>query len=80
LSNSEKKIKDHTASQQQEHQEILQRHLKFIDRLMADKKELSDKCETLSSELLDRDKKLDEKVKEIEDRHAKYASFLRANF
>jgi 5-azacytidine-induced protein 1 len=63
----------------QEQQEILQRHLKFIDRLMADKKELSDKCDTLSSELQERDNRTNDKLKDVSDQHARYlfAKFAR---
>ncbi len=57
---------------QQEQQEILQRHLTFIDRLMADKKELSQQCDTLSSELADRDKRTNEKLAQLAEQHAKY--------
>ena len=62
------------AAKQQEQQEVLQRHLKFIDRLMADKKELSEKCDTLSSELQDSDKRMGDKLKEVSEQHNRYAS------
>ena len=72
VSCSEQKTKDQIAAVQQEHQEILQRHLTFIDRLMSDKKELSTKCDTLSSELQERDKRTSDKLKELSEQHARY--------
>lgn len=38
---------------------------------MADKKELSDKCDTLTLELQDRDKRIGDKVKDIHEQHAR---------
>ena len=55
--------------QKEEMEEIIKKHLDFIDQLVNDKKELGDQCETLMSTL-----------KEVEAKNSKYVADLKEKF
>jgi hypothetical protein len=52
-----------------EYEETIQRHLSFIDRLLADKQALSEKCDLLTQELKRMEKMFNESVSEMKRRH-----------
>ena len=58
-------------SQKKEYEQIIKRHLQFIDQLMEDKKLLTNKCETLLEDLKILDKKMSSKVASMQENHAK---------
>lgn len=53
--------------QKTEYEETVQRHLNFIDQLIDDKKTLSEKCESLVTELKQVDKKYSDKIRQMQD-------------
>ena len=53
--------------QKTEYEETVQRHLNFIDQLIDDKKTLSEKCESLVSELKQVDKKYSDKIRQMQE-------------
>ncbi|CAF3411768.1 unnamed protein product [Rotaria socialis] len=55
--------------QKDEYESIIQRHLKFIDQLIDDKKKLSHRCELLLYELKTIDKKYNSRIRSIEESH-----------
>ncbi|CAC5378679.1 AZI1 [Mytilus coruscus] len=55
--------------QKDEYEEAIKRHLGFIDQLIDDKKSMSEKCEKLVKELKTIDKKYQDKIKSLDDRH-----------
>ncbi|XP_065826390.1 centrosomal protein of 131 kDa-like isoform X2 [Oscarella lobularis] len=65
----EKDIKHRLASQKQQNDDAVQRHLAFIDQLIDDKKALSTRCESLVKELKSADTKYSRKIKEMEERY-----------
>eukprot|EP01105_Mastigella_eilhardi_P005036 TRINITY_DN1678_c0_g1_i7.p1 TRINITY_DN1678_c0_g1~~TRINITY_DN1678_c0_g1_i7.p1 ORF type:complete len:954 (+),score=222.71 TRINITY_DN1678_c0_g1_i7:14-2875(+) len=81
----EEKVK--IAQQEAKFQEVLSRHLEFVDRLMSDKKELSTKIEKLTQDLESAENNYDSKVKEIrtqfesetKKRHELWAAQERSN-
>ncbi|CAG5135243.1 unnamed protein product, partial [Candidula unifasciata] len=66
---TEKEMKKRLDVQKEEYEEAIKRHLSFIDQLIDDKKNLSEKCEKLVTELKTIDKKYQEKIKSLEDSH-----------
>ncbi len=52
-----------------EYEETIQRHLAFIDRLLADKQVLSEKCDLLTQELKRMEKMFNESMSEMKRRH-----------
>ncbi|KAK3090467.1 hypothetical protein FSP39_012118 [Pinctada imbricata] len=67
---ADKDMKKRLDVQKDEYEETIKRHLSFIDQLIDDKKSLSEKCETLVKELKTVDKKYQDKIKSMEDRHS----------
>ncbi|XP_061197331.1 centrosomal protein of 131 kDa-like [Saccostrea echinata] len=67
---TEKEMKKRLDVQKDEYEETIKRHLSFIDQLIDDKKNLSEKCEMLVKELKTVDKKYQDKIKTIEEKHA----------
>ena len=53
--------------QKTEYEETVQRHLNFIDQLIDDKKTLSEKCESLVTELKQVDKKYSDKIRQMQE-------------
>ena len=52
-----------------EYEETIQRHLAFIDRLLADKQSLSEKCDLLTQELKRMEKMFNDSIAELKRRH-----------
>ncbi|GFO00920.1 centrosomal protein of 131 kda-like [Plakobranchus ocellatus] len=67
---TEKEMKKRLDVQKEEYEEAIKRHLSFIDQLIDDKKNLSEKCEKVVTELKVVDKKYQEKIKAIEESHS----------
>ncbi|RUS74495.1 hypothetical protein EGW08_017746 [Elysia chlorotica] len=67
---TEKEMKKRLDVQKDEYEEAIKRHLSFIDQLIDDKKNLSEKCEKVVTELKVVDKKYQEKMKSIEESHS----------
>ncbi|CAF3507731.1 unnamed protein product [Rotaria sp. Silwood1] len=55
--------------QKDEYESIIQRHLKFIDQLIDDKKKISHRCELLLSELKTIDRKYNDRMRSVEETH-----------
>ena len=51
--------------QKEEYEETIKRHLGFIDQLIDDKKNLSERCEQLVKELKQVDKKYSDKIRSL---------------
>ncbi|KAL4239667.1 hypothetical protein ACF0H5_000473 [Mactra antiquata] len=66
---TEKDMKRRLDVQKDEYEETIKRHLSFIDQLIDDKKNLSEKCETLVKELKQVDKKYQDRLKSVTDKH-----------
>ena len=66
-SEQEKDAQQRLENQKAEYETTIQRHLGFIDQLIADKKELSDKVESLVTQHRATEKKLSDKVRLLED-------------
>ncbi|KAI8797479.1 centrosomal protein of 131 kDa [Biomphalaria glabrata] len=66
---TEKEMKKRLDVQKEEYEEAIKRHLSFIDQLIDDKKNLSEKCEKLVTELKSVDKKYQDKMKTLETNH-----------
>ncbi|CAF2118138.1 unnamed protein product [Rotaria magnacalcarata] len=67
--NLEQDFDFHFQRQKDEYESIIQRHLKFIDQLIDDKKKLSHRCELLLYELKTIDKKYNSRIRSIEESH-----------
>lgn len=67
---TEKEMKKRLDVQKDEYEETIKRHLSFIDQLIDDKKNLSEKCEMLVKELKTVDKKYQDKIKTMDEKHA----------
>ena len=71
-------LEEHMAKQEarkikgvrEEYEDTIQRHLSFIDRLLADKQTLSEKCDALASELKRVENMYSGGVGELKERHA----------
>ncbi|WAQ95629.1 CP131-like protein [Mya arenaria] len=66
---TDKEMKHRLDLQKEEYEETIKRHLSFIDQLIDDKKTLSERCETLVKELKQVDKKYQDRIKAITDKH-----------
>ena len=64
---TEKEMSKRLDVQKTEYEETVQRHLNFIDQLIDDKKTLSEKCESLVSELKQVDKKYSDKIRQMQE-------------
>lgn len=64
---TEKEMGKRLDVQKDEYEETVQRHLNFIDQLIDDKKSLSEKCETLVTEMKTIDKKYSDKIKNMHE-------------
>ncbi|XP_053392932.1 centrosomal protein of 131 kDa-like [Mercenaria mercenaria] len=67
---TDKEMKRRIEIQKDEYEETIKRHLSFIDQLIDDKKNLSEKCENLVKELKQVDKKYQDRFKAITDKHS----------
>ncbi|KAK3610710.1 hypothetical protein CHS0354_028100 [Potamilus streckersoni] len=65
----EREMKKRLDVQKDEYEDTIKRHLGFIDQLIDDKKNMSEKCENLVKELKTVDKKYQDKIKAMEDKH-----------
>ena len=52
-----------------EYESTITRHLGFIDRLLADKQSLSDKCDTLAEEMKRIEKRQASRAMDVQERH-----------
>nr|CAD7264176.1 unnamed protein product [Timema shepardi] len=68
--NTEKELKGRLKEQKQHLEAIIGRHQKFIDQLIADKKVLSEKCESLVRELKGSEDRHATNMRAIEERHS----------
>nr|CAD7570875.1 unnamed protein product [Timema californicum] len=68
--NTEKELKGRLKEQKQHLEAIIGRHQKFIDQLIADKKVLSEKCESLVRELKGSEDRHATIMRAIEERHS----------
>ncbi|KAJ3077106.1 hypothetical protein HDU98_008542 [Podochytrium sp. JEL0797] len=66
---SKKTLKTRLQAQRKEFENVVKRHLAFIDTLLSEKNELSKKCETLTDETRAMEKSFKEKIKMQEDQH-----------
>lgn len=64
---TEKEMSKRLDVQKTEYEETVQRHLNFIDQLIDDKKTLSEKCESLVTELKQVDKKYSDKIRQMQE-------------
>ena len=62
---TEKEMKKRLDVQKDEYEETIKRHLSFIDQLIDDKKNLSERCEQLVKELKQVDKKYSDKIRSL---------------
>ena len=62
---TEKEMKKRLDVQKEEYEETIKRHLGFIDQLIDDKKNLSERCEQLVKELKQVDKKYSDKIRSL---------------
>lgn len=65
----EKLIKQKISAEKTKYEPIIKRHQSFIDQLIADKKELNDKCEHLMSELKTMESRHAHNLQAAEQRH-----------
>ncbi|CAG2053976.1 unnamed protein product [Timema podura] len=68
--NTDKELKGRLKEQKQHLEAIIGRHQKFIDQLIADKKVLSEKCESLVRELKGSEDRHATNMRAIEERHS----------
>ena len=64
-----KESKQRLDAQRHEYEAAIARHQSFIDQLIEDKKAISQKCETLTTELRNTERRNKENVKAMESRH-----------
>ncbi|KAJ3132574.1 Centrosomal protein of 131 kDa [Geranomyces variabilis] len=64
-----KELKSKLALQRKEYETIIKRHLTFIDKLLAEKEELTKKCEALTGEVKALEKQFREKSIVLEEQH-----------
>ncbi|KAJ3158667.1 Centrosomal protein of 131 kDa [Geranomyces michiganensis] len=64
-----KELKSKLALQRKEYETIIKRHLTFIDKLLAEKEELTKKCEALTGEVKALEKQFREKSVVLEEQH-----------
>ena len=68
---TEKEMKKRLDVQKDEYEETIKRHLGFIDQLIDDKKNLSERCEQLVKELKTVDKKYQDRLRSLNDGYVK---------
>ncbi|TPX58588.1 hypothetical protein PhCBS80983_g03012 [Powellomyces hirtus] len=66
-----KELKSKLSLQRKEYETIIKRHLAFIDKLLAEKEELTKKCEALTGEVKALEKQFREKSVVLEEQHEK---------
>lgn len=66
---TEKEMKKRLDVQKLEYEEAIKRHLSFIDQLIDDKKDLSEKCEKFVKELKTIEKKYSDKIQSMQSSH-----------
>eukprot|EP01083_Nonionella_stella_P195447 719974_1 len=64
-----KQSKDKIMSQKKEYEQTIQRHLSFIDRLLADKEMLNAKCEALTDKMTESETQFSAKLDDISAQH-----------
>ncbi|KAM4032735.1 centrosomal protein of 131 kDa isoform 3-T4 [Anomaloglossus baeobatrachus] len=66
---TEKEMSYQLKQQSEQYEATIQRHLTFIDQLIDDKKTLSERCESLVSELKQVDHKYSSKISQMQEQH-----------
>ncbi|KND04993.1 uncharacterized protein SPPG_00676, partial [Spizellomyces punctatus DAOM BR117] len=66
-----KELKSKLSLQRKEYETIIKRHLTFIDKLLAEKEDLSKKCEVLTEEVKNLEKQFRDKSRVLEEQHEK---------
>ncbi|KAI3384021.1 hypothetical protein SNEBB_002637 [Seison nebaliae] len=66
---AEKEMNHRLELQKNNYEMTIKRHLNFVDQLINDKKELSEKCEKLFMELKQNEKKFETKIKQMTNNH-----------
>ncbi|KAJ3128545.1 Centrosomal protein of 131 kDa, partial [Nowakowskiella sp. JEL0407] len=66
-----KDLKSKLTIQRKEYETILKRHLSFIDKVLAEKEELTTKCENLTEEVKTLEKQYKDKFSNVEEKHAR---------
>ncbi|XP_010211025.1 PREDICTED: LOW QUALITY PROTEIN: centrosomal protein of 131 kDa, partial [Tinamus guttatus] len=66
---TEKELSQQLRLQREQYEAAIQRHLTFIDKLIDDKKVLSEKCEAVVAELKQVDQKYSKKIAQIQEQH-----------
>ncbi|NXA35863.1 CP131 protein, partial [Eudromia elegans] len=66
---TEKELSQQLRLQREQYEAAIQRHLAFIDKLIDDKKVLSEKCEAVVAELKQVDQKYSKKIAQIQEQH-----------
>ncbi|NXA55762.1 CP131 protein, partial [Nothocercus julius] len=66
---TEKELSQQLRLQREQYEAAIQRHLTFIDKLIDDKKVLSEKCEAVVAELKQVDQKYSEKIAQMQEQH-----------
>lgn len=69
LEQSHKSSKSQLNLQRKEYETIVKRHLGFIDKLIAEKESLADKCEALSEQVKSLEKEYSSKTQTIQESH-----------
>ncbi|KAI1886441.1 hypothetical protein AGOR_G00195790 [Albula goreensis] len=66
---TERELTQNLQLQKEQYETTIQRHLAFIDQLIDDKKALSERCETVVSELKQVDQKYTKKIAQMQEQH-----------
>ncbi|NWX94147.1 CP131 protein, partial [Nothoprocta pentlandii] len=66
---TEKELSQQLRLQREQYEAAIQRHLTFIDKLIDDKKVLSEKCEAVVAELKQVDQKYSKKIAQMQEQH-----------
>ncbi|TPX42150.1 hypothetical protein SeMB42_g05266 [Synchytrium endobioticum] len=67
LAQSRKDLKSKLILQRKEYETIVKRHLAFVDKLLAEKEDLSKRCESLSEEVRNLDKQFQARIASMEE-------------